>query len=356
MSAYEAVRGALGRGGPIVLGGPMGTELVRRGVRWRGHGMLTDSDAVRTLYLEYLAAGADLIRTNTFQLNRRIYLDVFRDAAHMRHIGAPGLAQRASELTRRAVELAREARVRSGREGVAIAGVMSPLEHCFRPDLAPPAHEAEAEHRELASVLAEAGVDLILLESMNTLTEARGAARAGRETGLPLWASFVLSPDGRVLGGEPLAEAAAAMRDLGAEAVLVNCVPPVDVGPALETLVPGGPAGAFPHLGKLDPPSWKLEFFPRFCQTDEWPPERLAMAAAEWLSRGARIIGSCCGSGPAHTRALSPRSEVRGPRPSRSGLEMRSQPNPPAPFPKGKGELLNSHPLPFREEGWGVRL
>ena len=66
---------------PVVVSGPMGSELVERGVRWRGHGMLTDTDAVRALYAEYLEAGCDVLRTNTFQLNRRIYLDVFRDPA-----------------------------------------------------------------------------------------------------------------------------------------------------------------------------------------------------------------------------------------------------------------------------------
>src|SRR5215208_7070661 len=100
---------------PIVVSGPMGAELVDRGVRWRGHGMLTDTDAVRALYVEYLEAGCDVLRTNTFQLNRRIYLDVFRDPDHMAHIGAPGLATRHVDLTRRAVALAREAREQSGR-------------------------------------------------------------------------------------------------------------------------------------------------------------------------------------------------------------------------------------------------
>src|SRR5215211_3388658 len=130
MTSYDSVRQMLEDGRPVVLGGPMGSELVTRGVRWRGHGMLTDADAVRALYGEYLAAGADVIRTNTFQLNRRIYLDVFRDVAHMRHIGAPGLEHRAADLTRRAVELAREARAAGGRGEAAIAGVLSPLEHC----------------------------------------------------------------------------------------------------------------------------------------------------------------------------------------------------------------------------------
>jgi len=309
MTSYDSVRQRLEGGRPVVLGGPMGSELVTRGVRWRGHGMLTDADAVRALYGEYLAAGADVIRTNTFQLNRRIYLDVFRDVAHMRHIGAPGLEHRAAELTRRAVELAREARAASGRGEAAIAGVLSPLEHCFRPDLAPEAAVARAEHAELAVILAEAGADLLVLESMNTLGEARAAADAARAAGLPFWASFVLGPDGRLLGGELLAEAAAAMREAGAVAVLVNCIPPDGVGSALETLR-GGPAGAFPHLGRFDPPSWKFEFFPRFCETEAWPPARLAEAGAAWHRAGAQIVGACCGSGPAHTEALARESRV----------------------------------------------
>ena len=265
--------------------------------------MLTDAETVRDLYAEYFAAGADVIRTNTFQLNRRIYLDVFRDEAHMRHIGAPGLERRAVDLTRRAVELAREARAASGRAEAAIAGVMSPLEHCFRPDLSP-GSAARDEQAELATILAGAGCDLILLESMNTLAEALAAAEAARATGLPFWASFVLGPEGQVLSGEPLADVAAKLRAAGAEAVLVNCVPPDAVEPALRALSDGGPTGALPHLGKFDPPSWKFEFFPRFSQTEEWHPERVAGLAGDWLRAGARIIGTCCGSGPGHTRAL----------------------------------------------------
>ncbi|HEY3109141.1 MAG TPA: homocysteine S-methyltransferase family protein, partial [Chloroflexota bacterium] len=80
---------AVGR--PILLDGPVGAELVRRGVRWRKNALQTDADAVRDAHLDYLRAGADLLRTDTFGLNHRTYLDVFRSREHMRRIGAPGL-------------------------------------------------------------------------------------------------------------------------------------------------------------------------------------------------------------------------------------------------------------------------
>ena len=319
MNPYDRVRRRLNDDETVVLSGPMGSELVQRGVRWRGHGMLTDADAVRALYAEYLTTGADVLRTNTFQLNRRIYLDVFRDQAHMAHIGAPGLATRHVDLTRRAVELARDARDASSRSEVAIAGVMSPLEHCFRPDLAPDAEAARREHGELAKTLADAGADLLLIESMNTLAEAEIALDAACATGLPAWVGFVLGPEGDLLGGGDLARAATRMRAGGAQALLVTNIPPGDVAAALGALAGVGPTGgagtatissgavpigALPHLGRYDPPSWKFEFFPRFAGTEPWSPERLAGLGAEWRSLGARIVGGDAGSGPDHTRAL----------------------------------------------------
>ena len=305
MSAYERVEYLITEGAGALLDGAMGSELVRRGVRWRGHGLRTDLDRVQALHAEYIAAGADIIRTNTFQLNPRIYLNVFRSPEHMAHIGAPGLASRAQELTATAVAVARAARDAAGRD-VAIAGVMAPLEHCFRPDLTPAETEARAEHTTIAEWLAGAGVDLLLLESMNTIAEARAAAEAALSTGLPVWASFVTGPEGAILSGEPLADGARTLAALGVDLVLVNCAPPNDIERSLEKLhdATERPIGGYAHVGRFDPPSWKFEFHPRFSGTDEWPPDRYAAAARGWLDAGARLVGGCCGTRPDHIRAL----------------------------------------------------
>src|SRR6266576_293786 len=123
MQAYVALREKLDRGETVVLDGPVGSELVRRGVRWRSLGLRFDAPAVQAVHAEYLAAGADVLRTNTFQLNRRIYQDVFRDPAHMRHIGARGLERRVPDVVPRAVKLAHAARAEAHRPEVPIAGV-----------------------------------------------------------------------------------------------------------------------------------------------------------------------------------------------------------------------------------------
>jgi len=306
MSNYELIRSKLEKRQPVLLDAAIGSELVRRGIRWRKHGLLTDAPAVQQLHEEYIAAGADVIRTNTFQLNPRIYLNVFRNREHMKHIGAPGLAELAPRLIRRSIQLAKEARTKSGREAVAIAGVLSPLEHCFRPDMAPLASEGLVEHTILARVFAEAGVDLLLLESMNTIGEAKAALAAGRELKLPVWVSFVLGPEGELLSREPLRQAVEEVVKEGAEAVLVNCVPPPDVTRAVEQIrkFVKAPFGGFAHAGRFSPPSWKFDFFPQFVDTEEWPADRYLAEARRWRESGATILGGCCGTGPAHTAAL----------------------------------------------------
>ena len=303
----DALRTRLQNRQAVLLDGPMGSELVRRGVRWRKHGLLTDADKVEQLHGEYLAAGADVLRTNTFQLNPRIYLNVFRNRAHMRHIGAPTLENLTPKLLRTSVEVARRARSKAGKDAqVAIAGVLSPLEHCFRPDLAPSAETARREHEEQARVLADAGAEFFLLESMNTIAEAKAALAAARAAGRPVWVSFLLGPEGELLSREPLERAAKEAEQGGAEAVLVNCAPPEDVTRALGRLAKftALPFGGFAHVGRFSPPSWKFEFFPQFVEQDSWPPQRYAAEARRWREAGATIVGACCGAAPDHIAAL----------------------------------------------------
>lgn len=302
---YENIAGRLGRGEVVLLDGGVGSELVRRGVRWRQHALRTDLAAVEQVHADYIAAGAHVIRTNTFQLSHRTYLNLFHHQDHMRHIGAPGLEKQAVELWRLAVAVARSARAGSGRK-VAIAGVLSPLEHCFRPDLAPSFQAALPEHEEKAAVLAEEGVDLLLLESMNTVDEARAALAAARKTGKPVWASFVLGPEVQILSGEKLEEGVATMQAGGAQAVLVNCAPVADVSAAMPRLAAAfrGTVGGFAHIGRFDPPSWKFEFHPQFTATQECPPAAYARFARQWRAAGARILGGCCGTTPEHIAAL----------------------------------------------------
>ncbi len=304
---YSTLQQRLRNGQPLLMDGPMNSELVRRGVRWRKHGLLTDTAAVQQLHEEYIAAGAHVLRTNTFQLNPRTYLNVFRNKEHQAHIGAPGLADLVPKLLRTSVQVAAHARSKYGKaQEVAIAGMLSPLQHCYRPDLSPPFEDAKREHEAMARVFAEEKVEFLIAESMNTISEAKAALVAGRAAGLPVWVSFVLGPEGELLSREPLAQALQEMEKGGAEAVLVSNSPPEDVGKAIARMKGATklPFGGFAHVGKFSPPSWKFDFFPQFTETESWPPERYTAEVRRWRESGATIFGSCCGTGPAHIAAL----------------------------------------------------
>jgi S-methylmethionine-dependent homocysteine/selenocysteine methylase len=304
---YGAIQEKLKSGKTVLLDGPMNTELVKRGIRWRKHGLLTDTVAVEQLHREYLVAGADVIRTNTFQLNRLTYLNVFRSPEHQAHIGAPGLADLVPRLLKTAMRLIRQARIKAMKsDTVAIAGVLSPMQHCYRPDLAPTEDVARREHEFMARIFAEEKADLIIAESMNTIREAKGALAAGKAMGLPVWVSFVIGPEGELLSKEPLAEAAKAMEQGGADAVMVCNAPPEDITKAVPRLkgMTSLPAGGYAHIGKFSPPSWKFDFFPQFLDTDAWPPERYAGEAHKWIAAGAKITGGDCGTSPSHISTL----------------------------------------------------
>jgi len=301
---YDAIQQRLSRREVLVLDGGLGSEIVRRGVRWRQHGLRTDAEVVRAIHRDYVEAGADVITTDTFQLTRRTYLNLFRNLDHMRRIGAPGLESQAAALIEKAVLTARQAA--EGR-AIAIAGSVSPLNHCFRPDLSPPFNEALEEHSEATRLLANSGVDFILLETMNNIREACAALEAAKKTALPVWLSFTLEPGGKtLLSGEPIADGVRATERIGCDAVLLNCAPPEDITAGLEELskICELPFGAYAHIGRYDPPSWKFDFHPQFTDTDTCPPEKYSLYAKQWRESGATIIGGCCGTTPAHIKAV----------------------------------------------------
>ncbi len=306
MSAYDAIRERLRRGQVVILDGAIGTEILRRDLSWADHQVMSHPDKIRAIHEDYIRAGADVITTNTFQLTRRSFASHFRDLEHMRHIGARDLDVRWAHALRAAVALARTARAAAvGDRPVAIAGSVTTLEWCFRPDLAPPPDQARREYREVVDVLADAGVDLVLLETVNSVGEARVALEAVRERGLPAWVSFVCDERGRLFTGETLADAVAALSPLQPDALLVNCAPPPDATAGLRELAAHRrqPVGLYPHVGRFDPPEWMF--------TDEYPPPVYLDWARRWVEMGAQIVGGCCGTTPEHIALLS--AHLRGP-------------------------------------------
>lgn len=298
---YSEIKEKLNSGIPVILDGGTGSEVIRRGVRWRKHGLDDASDVIRQIHMDYIDAGADIIRSHTFNLTKRSFVNFFRNRTHMLDIGAPGLETRANDLCRRAVSLAREAVAQSEKEGlVAIAGSISPVNHPFRPDLSPPEGESLSHHRECIKVLADTGVDFLFLECLNTLTELRAAVQAAAESSLPFWVSVIPDLHGNLLSGESLSEAASSARKGGAEVVLLSAAPPHAISKALPTIIGGKPAGAEAIMGKYSPPSWKPDFYPRFVYAEASSEGEYGEYARNWVGAGAAVVGGSNGTMPTH--------------------------------------------------------
>jgi S-methylmethionine-dependent homocysteine/selenocysteine methylase len=299
-SHYRAVAEKLARGQTVILDGAIGTEILRRNVTWADHQLAQRPDFVRGIHEDYIRAGADVISSNSFQLCRRALYNHFRDAWHRRHIGARDLNDRANRLLAASVHLAIEARERTtaGRP-VAVAAAVTTLEWCFRPDLAPSEKEAREEYREIFQVVAEAGADLVLLETVNSITEARVALEVAKALGLPCWVGFVPDERGHLFTGETFELGVAQLEPRGVDAILLNCAPPDDILVGLTHLAPHArvPIGAYAHIGRFDPPEWMF--------TDEYPPAKYQEVAARWKQMGSRILGGCCGTTPDHIAALA---------------------------------------------------
>jgi homocysteine S-methyltransferase len=289
---------------PILLDGATGTELERRAVDiglplWSANALLTAPQVLSQVHTDYLRAGAEVITANTFR-------------THRRSLAKGGLGARAKELTQLAVTLARAAgqtdlpRLGSSanREHF-IAGSIAPLEDSYLPERVPSAAECEREHAEMAQNLAEAGADLLLVETMNTIREAVAATHAACATGLPVITSFVCRDDGRLFSGETVYAAVEAVVPLGVAGVCINCTPtPLINKPFRELRAAVHSFSNLRLLMGLYANIGKTENIAGWTNTLDVSPLEYARLAAKWLELGARLIGGCCGTTPAHIAAL----------------------------------------------------
>src|SRR5258707_9531897 len=247
----------------------------------------TEPEAVFRVHQAYIEAGAQIIETNTFGANR------FK-------LSALGLGDEVQRLNSRGVKIAREAREAAARE-VLIAGSIGPL------GLGVQARHPEPEQileifREQAQALEERGVDLFILETFTYIEEILLAIDAIRSfSGMPIVASLTYAEDGRAYGDLSPADAAAQLQNKNVQVIGANCTRgPQALLPILRELtsvddlrVSGMPNAGFPKR------EGDRIVYPKSS------PEYFALFAREAAEAGVRILGGCCGTTPAHVRAMA---------------------------------------------------
>lgn len=266
-----------------ILDGPVGTELDRRGVRtelprWSAAAIDEAPGILAAIHRDYARAGATVHTACTFRTQ-------------------PGILGADFErVARDAVRIARGAVPTEHR----VAGSIAPIADCYRPDLSP-GEASRAGHRRLARVLADEGVDLLLVETFPAETEALVALEEALATGLPSWLALTAGPSGSLLSPESVHRIAERARSLGASAILVNCIPARVIGGFVAALRDVGlPFGAYANAGSVDDVvGWRASVEPG--------ASLYADLAADWIADGATIVGGCCGTGVPHVAELARR-------------------------------------------------
>ncbi len=295
----------LAAGDLLLLDGATGTELQRRGARmhseaWCATATLTHPDILLGVHRDYILAGADIVTTNTFSTNRCM-------------LEPAGLGDRLKEINTDAVQLALQARELAAVDRpVVVAGSMShqvPVVagHDFRDLEAIPDKEVAAGNfREMAQVLAAAGVDMILMEMMSDPDLALPAIEAALATGLPVWVglSARLEEDGRLVAYHrrdmPFETSVREIVAAGGSAFGIMHSNIQAVAPGLEIIRRywDGPLLAYPDSGTFCMPDWIFK--------DIIAPADLLELSRGWRANyGINILGGCCGLGLEHIQALA---------------------------------------------------
>src|SRR5438045_3274107 len=270
----------------LVCDGAMGTMLYAKGVfinKSFDALNLTQPDLVAQVHQEYVAAGADVIETNTFGANRI-------------RLGAFGLADQLHAINAAGAKIAR----RAARDRAYVAGAIGPLGVRIEPWGKTGVDEARGYFREQAQALADGGVDLFILETFRDLNEIGAAIDAVRSVSdKPIVAQMTTEEDGNTLDGTPPERFAPELEGRGASVIGVNCAvgpaPMLDTIERMETMTRLR-LSAQPNAGKPRDVEGRNIYL---CS-----PEYMASYARRFILHNVRIVGGCCGTTPEHIRQI----------------------------------------------------
>ncbi len=271
----------------VVFDGGVGTYLYEKGIFINtcfDELNITNPDIVSEVHRDYVAAGADVIETNTFGANR------FKLAPH-------GLEPKVHEINMKGAQIAKAA----AGDDVLVAGSVGPLGVQIEPLGKLSYAEAREAFKEQVKGLLDGGVDLIVLETFLLTAELDQAIRAVKELNkdIPIMAQVTINDDGNLLSGATLESFVKGIEGTGVDTIGLNC----SVGPramldALETLktLTAMPISVQPNAGLPQSIGGRNIYMTS--------PEYMAEYAKRFIQTGATIVGGCCGTNPDHIRAI----------------------------------------------------
>ena len=275
--------------GAVVFDGAMGTLLQASGKLLPG-GVpeelnATHPDVVHQAHRSYIEAGSNVITTNSF-------------GGTQIRLAKSGLGDRAAELSKAAARIAR----RAAGDGVLVAGSLGPLGEMVDPWGPISFSDARDAFAAQARALAEGGVDCFIIETMFDLDEMRAAIEAVHlVAGSPVVATMTFDQGGRTMMGVRPDTAANALLGMGADVIGTNC----GRGPAETEAVIRAMTAACPDAVFIAQPNAGVPHLEDGVATFDATPADMAHYARIYVALGVRAIGGCCGSTPAHIKAIA---------------------------------------------------
>lgn len=266
---------------PLLLDGATGTNMIKAGMpsgtcveKW----ILDHREILIDLQKKYIEAGSEVVTAPTFGANRTV-------------LSRNGLGDKVVDFNKQLVALSRKA---AGSKAM-VAGNMSPTGLFVEPFGDETFDGLIDIFKEQAFALKDAGVDYIACETFMSLTEARAALLAAKETGLPVTVTLTVSDNGKTISGGDVLSNLVTLAAMGASAVGLNCsTGPQTVLKALEGVAAHIPVPviAKPNAGVPGEDNQNM------------PPEQFASFVPEFLKSGVGILGGCCGTTPEHIRCV----------------------------------------------------
>jgi len=279
---------------PLIMDGAMGTELMRRGIElplplWSSMSNIDQFDQVMNIHKDYIDAGSDILTTNTFRTTPRTFIKA-------------GYSQNESEIISEqccnmAIEAAKHA---VKKENTLIAGSVAPLEDCYEPLHFPGKEIAKKEFQLIIDRIIKKGVDILLFETMGNYEEIESVLQVSNHVDIQRWLSIVLKNKNSILDGTELQKVVELANKNKIDMVLINCTPVNIILEALDIFLGyrKGKWGVYPNAGE-NMPTKDGEFVSKL------DDESFCKAIQDYITLGASVVGSCCGSTPNTVRKIS---------------------------------------------------
>ncbi len=270
---------------PLLLDGATGSLLQQRGFKtdkylWSSYALISAPSLVIDIHKEYINAGADIITTNTFRTNPYA-------------VSLSGYSFTSKQLVKEAVKLAKDA---VGNRNIIIAGSNSPAEDCYQKEVTISNAVIYDNHSKHIEYLIDSGVDIILNETLSHLNEIKIVCDICQRNNFPFIISLFFDESLNLLSGEPISEAIDLVKEYHPNLISFNCIKPEYFNKLLNEIKIDFDWGLYLNCGLGNYTDDEISS----CIT----PDEYSHLIDKLLNERLKMIGTCCGSSPAHIKKL----------------------------------------------------